>query len=206
MIDTGDPADASLRRVTRWSPTATRSLRRCGRHRRQSPGPRRAEEGEEEARGRQGVPPRSGHEADRRQGQPGLGRRAARGEASPRCSIARWWGYRIPRADRQTRCSSARSRTLRSTQLGSGRSSCGSSQIVNIPRAAAVDVGCRAVADHGREVRLAAPQPFDGDPEERRLGLADGDRPPSSPPRRWPGPAHRSRGRTRPARRGTASG
>ena len=42
---------------------------------------RRAEAGQEEARGRQGLPPRPGHEADRRQGQPRARGRAARGQA-----------------------------------------------------------------------------------------------------------------------------
>src|SRR5262249_37553559 len=46
-----------------------------------SPGPGGAEEGEKETRGRQGLPPRPGDEADRRQGQPHAGGRTARGTA-----------------------------------------------------------------------------------------------------------------------------
>ena len=48
------------------------------RHRRQSPGHRRAQKREEETRGRQGLPARPGDEADRRQGQPLARRRTAR--------------------------------------------------------------------------------------------------------------------------------
>ena len=52
--------------------------------------------------------------------------------------------------------------------------------MVNIPAASsACHVGRGAVADHGRLVGRAA-QPFDGDPEERRLRLADADRPDSA--------------------------
>ena len=68
-----------------------------GRHRRQSAGHRRAEERQEEARGRQGLPPRPGDEADRRQGQPGPGRRAARSEAGRVAALARHDDQRRPR-------------------------------------------------------------------------------------------------------------
>ena len=59
------------------------------RHRGQSPGARRAEEGEEEARDGQRVPPRSGDEADRWQGQPGVSRRAARSQARRDADVVR---------------------------------------------------------------------------------------------------------------------
>ena len=76
MIETGEPAEAIIAAGRLPDGLRPRRDRRGGRrrHRRQSPGGRGAEERQEEARGRQGLPPRPGHEADRRQGQPGPGR------------------------------------------------------------------------------------------------------------------------------------
>ena len=83
MIETGETAEAII--AERRLPDGLRPRRdrrsRRGRHRRQSPGHRGPEEGEEKARRRQGISPRPGNETDRRQGQPRAGRRAARIEA-----------------------------------------------------------------------------------------------------------------------------
>jgi aspartyl-tRNA(Asn)/glutamyl-tRNA(Gln) amidotransferase subunit B len=83
MIETGQAADAviaagGLRHGLR--PRRDRRRRR-GRPGRQPQGRRGPQQRQEEARRRQGLPPRPGHEADRRQGRPGPRRRAARGEA-----------------------------------------------------------------------------------------------------------------------------
>ena len=83
MIETGEPVDAIIEaggyRMVSDQGAIVAADR--GRPRRQPQGPRRPQGRQEEARGRQGLPPRPGHEADRRQGRPRPRRRAARRQA-----------------------------------------------------------------------------------------------------------------------------